>query len=244
MKLKLESPSELVKGIEIISELVNEVRLKVTEFGLSITAMDPANISLVGYSLPKEAFSIFETDEETLGVNLDELKGILKRCGAKSSLVLEKKENSLDIFIEDKIRRSFSLNLIEVERDEIDFKQKTERMEFVSKVEINSCDLTASIEDCSVVSDSCSFEIKEGKFIISARGTNSAKSEFCDEATISGENSRSKYSLEYLQKFLKGVKLCEKTILKFSSDHPLMVEIKANHMKVNFVLAPRVETED
>lgn len=244
MKLKLENPSELVKGIEIISELVNEVRLKFNEFGLSVTAMDPANISLIGYSLPKEAFSIFETGDETLGVNLDELKGILKRCGAKSALVLEKIENSLNITIEDKILRNFSLNLIEIERDEIDFKQKTERMEFVSRVEINSCDLIASVEDCLVVSDSCSFEKKEGKFIISARGTNSARSEFCDEANISGEDSRSKYSLEYLQKFLKGVKLCEKTVIKFSSDHPLMLEIKAGHMKVSFVLAPRVETED
>ena len=72
MKLKLEKPTELVKGIEIISELVNEVRIKVNEFGLNITAMDPANVSLIGYSLPKEAFSVFEAEAETLGVNLDE----------------------------------------------------------------------------------------------------------------------------------------------------------------------------
>ena len=244
MKLKLEKPNELVKGVEIISELVNEVRIKVNEFGLNITAMDPANVSLIGYSLPKEAFSVFEAEAETLGVNLDELKGILKRCGTKSSLLIEKNENFLDIIIEDKVRRSFSLCLIDIERDEIDFKTKTERMEFVSSVTIDSCDLIASIEDCGVVSDSCIFEIKDGKFIISAKGTNSAKSEFSDEAEISGEDSRAKYSLEYLQKFMKGVKLCPKTILKFSNDHPLMVEVKTEHMKVNFVLAPRVETED
>ena len=244
MKLKLEKVSELVRGIEIISELVTEVRIKVSEFGMNITAMDPANVSLIGYSLPKEAFTLFEAEDETLGVNLDELKSILKRCGTKSAITLERRENFLDITIEDKVRRNFSLGLIDVERDEIDFKQKTERMEFVSRVEMDSSDLIASIEDCAVVSDSCSFETKEGKFIIFAKGTNSARSEVCDEADISGEDSRAKYSLEYLQKFLKGVKLCQKTVLKFSTDHPLMVEIKSEHMKLNFVLAPRVETDD
>jgi DNA polymerase III sliding clamp (beta) subunit (PCNA family) len=99
--------------------------------------MDPANVSLVMYSLPKEAFSIFESENETLGVNLDELKGILKRCGSKSALYLEKRENFLDISIEDRVKRNFSLNLIDIERDEIDFKEKTERMEFVSSIEID-----------------------------------------------------------------------------------------------------------
>ena len=70
MKLKLNEPSEFTKGVEIISELVSEVRIKVTEFGLSISAMDPANVSMVGYSLPKEAFSIFEAENQTIGVNL------------------------------------------------------------------------------------------------------------------------------------------------------------------------------
>lgn len=244
MKLKLNEPVELVKGIEIISELVSEVRIKVNEFGMNITAMDPANVSLIGYFLPKESFSVFETGDETLGVNLEDLKKILKRCGSKSSLVIEKRDNFLDIRIEDKVLRRFSLMLIDVERDEIDFKEKTERMEFVSRVEMDSSDLIASIEDCSVVSDSCSFEINEGKFIMSAKDTNSTRSEICDEAEISGENSRAKYSLEYLQKFLKGIKLCQRVVVKFSTDHPLMVEIKSEHMKLNFVLAPRVETDD
>lgn len=244
MKLKLESPESLTKGIEIISELVTEVRIKVSEFGLSVTAMDPSNVSLVCYTLPKEAFSIFETGPETLGVNLDDLKRILKRCGTKSSIILEKVDNALQIIIEDRTRRIFSLVLIDVERDEIDFKEKTSRMEFVSFVRINSNDLIDSVEDCAVISESCSFETLDGKFIIMAKDQNSAKAEFSDEAEISGENARGKYGLEYLQKFIKGAKLVDKVDLKFSTDHPLMMEIKAEHMKINFVLAPRVETED
>ena len=75
---------------------------------------------------------IFKSKGETLGVNLDNLKRILKRCGTKSSLFLEKKENLLEIRIEDRIRRNFTLSLIEIESEEINFDEKISRMEFIT----------------------------------------------------------------------------------------------------------------
>ena len=112
MLLKLENPTLLSRVIDIISELVTEVRLKVNENGMSIVAMDPANVSMVGFKLPRKSFSQFEAGSEVLGINLDSLKKILKRCGINSSLILEKKENMLNLQIHDRIRRDFNLNLI------------------------------------------------------------------------------------------------------------------------------------
>ena len=93
MLVKLESPTLLSKAVDIISELVTEVRIKINDYGLSISAIDPANVSMVGFKVPRTAFSQFEAGNEVLGVNLDNLKQILKRCGAGSSLILERKEN-------------------------------------------------------------------------------------------------------------------------------------------------------
>ena len=245
MLVKLENPPFLCKSIELISELVSEVRIKVNEFGMSISAMDPANVAMVGFKIPRSAFMQFEVDEEILGVNLDDLKRILKRAGASSSIVLEKKENMLEIQIYDRIKRIFSLALIEIESEDIEFSSKVEKMEFVSKVGIRSIDLIDSIEDCNVVSDACSFIIENGNFIIEAKGMNSSRAEFSgDEVDIKAENCKSRYSLEYLQKFVKASKLCEKTILNFSSDHPLKLDIKAESIEISFVLAPRIETDD
>lgn len=241
MLLKLENPILLSRVIEIISELVTEVRLKVNENGMSIVAMDPANVSMVGFKLPKKSFSQFEVGSEVLGINLDSLKRILKRGGINSSLVLEKKENMLNIQIHDRIRRNFNLSLIDIDSED----KEMPNLEFSSKVEINSIDLIDSVEDCTVVADACSFIVKDGKFVIEARGLNSAMSEFSgDEAMITAENCKSRYSLEYLQKFMKGAKLCDKTILNFANDHPLKVELKTENMDLIFILAPRVETED
>ncbi|MEK0336616.1 MAG: hypothetical protein QQN41_04180 [Nitrosopumilus sp.] len=245
MLVKLDNPALLSKVVEIISELVTEVRIKVNESGLSIAAMDPANVAMVGFKLPRSAFSQFETGYETLGINLDDFKRILKRCGIGSSLILEKKENLLNIQIHDRIKRTFTLSLIEIDAEDIDFTSKIERMEFSSSVELSSIDLIDSIEDCAIVSDACSFIIEDGKFVIEARGLNSARAEFSgDEAKIEAENCKSKYSLEYLQKFVKGAKLCEKITLDFANDHPLKMSLKTEHMELGFILAPRVETED
>ncbi len=241
MLVKLENPMLFSKIIEILSELVTEVRIKVGDVGLSIIAMDPANVAMVGFWLPRTAFSQFESGDEVLGINLDNLKRILKRCGAGSSLILEKKDNTLEIQIQDRIRRNFTLSLIDIESEE----KEIPSLEFSSKVELNSIDFIASIEDCVIVADACSFTIKDGKFIIEASSLNSAMSEFSgDEAKIEAENCSAKYSLEYLQKFIKGAKLSEKTILQFAEDHPLRIDFKIEQIELSFILAPRVETED
>ncbi|SRR3989344_4333247 len=241
MLVKLENPQLLSRVVEIISELVTDVRIKISEYGLSITAMDPANVSLVGFKIPKSAFSQFEAGNDVIGVNLDNLKSILKRCSTKSTLILEKKDNTLEIGIQDRIKRNFILALIEIESEE----KEIPNLEFASRIEMNSIDLVDSIEDCLVVSDACSFIVKDGKFIIEAKSLNSARSEFSgDEAKIEAEDCKSRYSLEYLQKFMKGAKLVEKSILKFASDHPLRIDFKNEKMELTFILAPRVETED
>ncbi len=242
MKIKLEDPTTFSKSIDLISELVMEVRIKVNEFGLSIVAIDPANVAMVSLKVPKSAFSEFEVGDEVLGVNLENLKKILRRCGKTGSLILERVENTLEIKIEDKIKRTFKLNLIEIEAEDKDFPS---HLEFSSKVEIDSQDLIDSVEDCVIISDACSFIIEENKFIVEAKEINSARSEFSsDLVSIEAENCHSRYSLDYLQKFMKAGKQFAKTTLNFANDHPLRIDFKSEHFSLSFLLAPRIETED
>ncbi|MGC9309551.1 MAG: hypothetical protein ACP5D2_02530, partial [Candidatus Nanoarchaeia archaeon] len=78
MIAKLDKPKLLGDAINIISEVVSEVRLKMLEDGMSITAVDPANVAMVIFKLPKEVFSQYDVNQEVLGVNLDDLKRILR----------------------------------------------------------------------------------------------------------------------------------------------------------------------
>lgn len=242
MLLKIESPKILADVFGIISELVSEVRLKASmEQGLGIVAIDPANVALVSFKIPASSFSAFEASNETIGVSLDSLKNVLRRVSTGSSLVMKTEDNLLKIEIHDKITRTFSLALIEIESEE----KQVPSLEFSSKIELNSADFSDAVEDCAIVADSCSFIVKEGKFAIEAKGLNSARNEFSiDEARIEGGDSRARYSLEYLQKFVKGAKISEKVKVNFSEDYPLKLEFRTEKIELVFVLAPRVENED
>ena len=179
--------------------------------------------------------------EEILGVSLDNLKAVLRRVKAGSVLVMEKEENMLKIIIQDKIRKEFSLALIDVEGDE----KPIPNLNFVSKIEMTSVDFSEAIEDCNVVADSCSFISAPDNFVIQGKGNlNSFKSEFSDEVNIQAEEASSKYSLEYLQKMIKGTKLTDKVVLNFGNDYPLKLEFNTPGVSLSFILAPRVETED
>jgi len=241
MLVKLENPKFLSEVISIISELVTEVKLRFDDKGMSILAIDPANVALVSFILPKKVFSDFRANNEVLGINLDNLKAVLRRAKAGSSLIMESQEGILKLDIIDKVKRNFAIALIDIEAED----KKMPSLEFMTQVQIEPADLVDAVEDCLIVADSCTLIAEPDKFIIEAIGLNSARIEFSsDTVKIISGGSRAKYSLEYLQKFLKASKIADKIFVNFSTDHPIKLEFKKEDFELAFVLAPRVENED
>jgi len=242
MKLKLEDPRFFSNLISIISELVTEVRIKIDKKGMSLVAVDPATVAMVYFNMPAELFSKFEVEkEEVLGVNLDNLKAILRRCGFGCPITMESQDNLLKISIQDKIKRDFTLALIDIEGED----KEMPEWEFKSVIKMDSQAFVDAIEDCLVVSDACTFITEPNKFIVEAKGLNSARAEFSsDEIQIFADSSVARFSLEYLSKFIKGAKIANKVELNFSDNHPMRVNFPAGKVMLSFVLAPRVEQED
>jgi|SRR3989344_610115 len=242
MLLTLSNPKIFSDIIGIISELVTEVRIKVNKDGISLTAIDPANVAMIYFRIPSSLFSEFQVEkEEELGVNLDNLKAVLRRCKPGSSLTISRFENNLNLGIKDRIKRDFSLALIEIDLEEKPLPQ----WEFNSVIHINSDSLTEVIEDCTVVSDSCTFIAEPNKFIVEAHGLNSAHAEFTtEEAEIHSGNSTARFSLEYISKFVKGAKISNKATLSFSDNHPMRLDFHTGAIVLSFVLAPRIEQDD
>ncbi len=242
MLLKLDDPRFFSTLVSIISELVTEVRLKITKEGMSLVALDPASVAMVYFNIPAELFSQFELEkEETLGINLQNLSSVLRRCGLGSSLILQKEENTLRLTIKDKIKRDFTLALISVEGEE----REMPRWEFKSVIKMDAQAFVEVIEDCLIVSDACTFVAEPNKFAVEARGLNSARAEFSsDEVEIYSDHSTARFSLEYLSKFMKGAKIASKAEINFSDNHPMRINFPTGKVMLSFVLAPRVEQED
>lgn len=241
MQLKLDSPKLLSDIVTIISELVTEVRLKINKEGMSVTAIDPANVAMVYFKIPSDLFSQFEVEqEEVLGVNLENLRAVLRRCSLGSSLTITREDNLLKLGIQDKIKRDFTLSLIDIEGDD----KQMPQWEFKSVIKMDSSRFVEVVEDGLIVSDACTFHAEPTKFIVEASGLNSTRAEFsADEVEIHSDYSTARFSLEYLNKFTKGAKISSNVSINFSDNHPMRIDFTTGNVMLSFVLAPRIEQD-
>ena len=246
MRLTLAEPKYLKDSISIISELVSETRIKVSSGGIELIAMDPANVAMVVLRLFNSVFTEYNVDNEmTLGINLSNLKQILKRAGPSDILTLEFEENMLKLRLLGSTDRTFKMPIIDLEEKE----QKIPELKFPIKIITNSAILSEAIEDVSIVSEAASFTADNNVFLISGSGDiSNANIEIpADENTkITAPNNKisSKYSVEYLRKMVTGSKMSEIVTVQFSKDYPLRIDYKEqDKYELSFILAPRVEND-
>lgn len=120
-----------------------------------------------------------------------------------------------------------------------------------NKIKTASSVFDEAIEDMSVVAESLVLAATKDLFTIEAESSlNHAKVEIANEKETSIETQakdpvKSKYSIEYLKKIIKGSKLSPDVLIEFSKDYPLKIQYDVkDKLQLGFVLAPRVSTED
>lgn len=246
MKLTLAEPRYFKDSITIISEIVTESTIEVTEDGLKLVAMDPANVAMVVFNLLASSFVTYELDAPTkLTVNLNNLKQVLRRIKGSDTLTLELDENKLKITLQSTSKRIFHLPLIDAD----DKEQRVPDLNFGATVVTSSVNLNDAIDDVDVVGESVTFAVDDNTFFVSSKGdlTKAAVEIPADKDTkiVSQEEGiKAKYSIEYLKKMIQGSKLADVTQIKFSKDYPLRLEyLVQNKVSLFFILAPRVDND-
>ena len=246
MKLTLAEPKFFKEPIMIISELVNEVVFKIDREKLELVAMDPANVAMVVYKLLSSVFIEYDVNKEIeIAVNLDNLKQVLRRAKSSDTLTLELLESKLKITLKSNSTRLFTLSLINMQEE----RQKVPDLDFKCRIEMPSILFDEAIDDMDVVSDSVAFEIENNTLNIQASGNiSTAKVSFMNNdivrITSKEEVVRSRYSIEYLKKIIKGSKLSDSVTLLLSNDYPLKVEYKIiDKLSLQTILAPRVSND-
>ena len=246
MKLTLAESRFLKDPINIISELVNEVTLKIKSDNVELVAMDPANVAMVKFNLLSSAFVEYSVEKPIdISVNLDNLKHILRRAKSSDVLSLELNGNKLKIEFSGDSKRTFNLALLDLD----DQGHKEPDLKFTGKVEMSSSILDEAIEDMGVVSDAVLIGLEKENISIQASGNMSnAKINMPASEDINikldGEKISSKYSIEYLRKMMKGAKLTDSAHIYLGNDYPLKIEYKVrDKMSLQFILAPRVKND-
>jgi DNA polymerase III sliding clamp (beta) subunit (PCNA family) len=130
--------------------------------------------------------------------------------------------------------------LIEVSTEDKDIPE----LNFGARVEMSAESFGQAVEDAKIVADSCALSMIDGKFVVEGSGNlNSARAEFSGEDIEVFGTGKSKYSLEYLMKFIKAGKISPRVVVNFSDDYPLRLDFPGERMGIGFVLAPRVEND-
>jgi proliferating cell nuclear antigen len=248
MKLTLAEPKYFKDSITIISDLVNEARLKVSKNAIELVAMDPANVAMVDFKLLSSAFVEYDVQKEMeIGVNLVDMKQVMRRAKQNDTVSIEvTADNRIQITFKGQNTRTFSLPIIELEEKE----QKVPDLHFPVSISTTSANLSDAIEDVDIVAESVTFMVEPKSFTIQAEGDLSrAKIEIPkdDSTAITAETKekvRSKYSIEYLKKMISGAKVAETVQIRFNKDYPLRLDFKeVDKVQLSFVLAPRVDND-
>jgi proliferating cell nuclear antigen len=233
--------------VDALVTLIDEGEFHIGPAGVTLRAMDPSQIAMVDFSLPKSAFEKYSVPSETkIGLNVDDLSHITNRVrpGESVTLRLDKSGSRLELLFRGKTARKFNLPLL----DTSGATPKEPKIDFDSKIKINGSVLKEGLKDASLVSSHVTLKADPAGFNIEAHGD---KGEVLVEAkkgddillehTVNRE-SRAMFPLEYLNDLLRVTEADVVVALDLKSDAPLRLQYPIGEANLIFYLAPRIES--
>jgi proliferating cell nuclear antigen len=247
MKLVVQDAPALKAAVDSIVCLVEEGQFEVKGDGLHLKAMDPSQISMVSFTMPKSAFVEYNVSEEMkIGLDIGQLANVLARGKKGETAELSIEEGRLVVrFSGEKHKRTFKVPLIETG----DRVQREPKIEFKNVAKIKADALKETLKDAKLISSHVRIQLTPDQFILDVRGDNGdVRAEFdkgspeLAELTTHGA-SKATFPLQYLEDMVKAASASSTVVINLETDRPLKLEYEIEGAKVVYYLAPRIETE-
>ncbi len=247
MKLVVADAPALKSAIDSIVSLVEEGEFEITKDGLHLKAMDPSQISMVSFTMPKSAFEEYSVSEDTrIGVDIGQLSGVLSRGkkGEKAELSID--EGRLIIkFYASKRKKTFKVPL----RETGERIQREPKIEFKNHTVLKADALKEALKDAKLVSSHVRLSMTPAAFLVEVRGdSGDVREEFevgGDEVVEikTSEGAKATFPLQYLEDMMRATSASSQVRINIETDKPLKVEYDIEGANVVYYLAPRIETE-
>lgn len=236
---------KLKDSIESISTLVDEARFRITPEGLSVKAVDPANVAMVSFELSKDAFDSFEATEGELGIDLTKLTGVMEMADKSDIIELELDEASHKLIVR---MRGLAYTMSLLDPSSIRKEPKVPNLDLPAHIVIRGEDIKRAVKAAEKVSDYMSMGVRGDIFFMEAEGdTDKVLVELGKEQLIDlqATDAKSLFSLDYLSDMSKILGKSNEVSIDLGKDFPLKIRIKIaeGHGEVSYMLAPRVESE-
>jgi proliferating cell nuclear antigen len=230
-------------AIESVSSLVDEVKFSLSEKGMELKAVDPANVAMVVLKLDASAFEFFKATSGEIGVDLVRLSDILSMAdrGESVKLELDEENHKLNIGV-----GSLSYTLSLIDPSAIRKEPRIPELDLPAHVTLSGNELRRAVKAAEKVSDHVVLGVSDDLFFLEAKGDiDSLKLKIPSTELLGlkpGE-ARSLFSLDYLSDMSKSIGKAQEVKLELGVDYPLRISFKIGSVEVSYLLAPRIEQE-
>lgn len=247
MKMVVAEAPAFKAAIDAIASLVEEGVFEIKKDGLYLKAMDPSQISMVSFAMPKEAFVEFHADEEAkIGLDIEQFASVLARGGRGEKLELDVEDGRFVVrFVGEKKRRTFKIPILDIGEGV----QKEPKIEFKNHVKINADAFREVLKDAKLVSSHIRLMLSSGAFVAEVKGdSGDVRAEFEKDSAELAEmkasaDTKATFPLQYLEDITRASPGSEQITIYIETDRPLKIEYKVLGASVKYYLAPRIESE-
>ena len=232
-------------SITALSVIVSEVRLKIKPDGISVKAVDAANVAMVIFDLKGGAFESYQAEEAEVGIDLVKLNDILGIVEKKTLVDME-----LDMAAQ-KLHLNFgglSYTLSLLDPSTIRSEPRVPQLDLPARIVLSGQDLKRAVKAAEKISDHMTLGVAGDLFFMEAKGdTDQVRLEMGTDQLIdlkSGE-ANSLFSLDYLLDIIKSAGKANEVTLSIGCDFPILIEfdVAPASCHVTFLLAPRIESD-
>jgi proliferating cell nuclear antigen len=238
--------AELLKdAIASLAVIVDEVRFRIKPEGISVKAVDPANVAMVIFELGSSAFDEYSADESEIGIDLNKITDLLGITDKGDTVRMELEEGNHKLLI-DVGGLSYTLSLLDPST--IRAEPRIPQLELPAKVVMNGTDLRRAVKAAEKISDHMLMGVTGDTFFMEAKGdTDQVRLEMGRDQLIdlkTGEAS-SLFSLDYLTDIVKPTNKVNEVSLSLGRDFPVIIdfEIANGAGRISYLLAPRIESD-
>lgn len=247
MKIVVSDAPNLKSAVDAVASLVEEGVFEINKDGIRLKAMDPSQISMIAFSMPKETFLEYHVEEERkIGLDIEQLSSVLARGvrGERAELGVEDGRFVIK-FVGEKKKRTFKIPILDIGEG----MQKEPKIEYRNFVKINAGAFKEALKDAKLVSSHIRLSLGSNEFVAEVKGdSGDVRTEFeKDSAEIAeiktGGDVKATFPLQYLEDISKASPGNEVITIFVETDRPLKIEYNILGSNVRYYLAPRIESE-
>ena len=241
MEIKIDNAKYFGECVRAIAPLVDEANLKFSKEGLSVLSLDRTSVALVDFNLPSKAFSKYEVENESIGINIENFNKIISRARDGESLTINKSKDAKTkitaIFAIGNSKRKYLINMIDVKETK-DVVPKVD-----AKIDIIGSELSNELNDAVSISDFVTLSLSKSGFEVYAKGNIAEMQNECNPDKISEKEAKGTFNLEYLRAMIKGCDKDSMVNLTLANKEPLSIAYDIGEARLRFVLAPYMMEE-